>query len=312
MKKVLGIILSIFLLFSCHQPNLRIYLVENNTIIPTSKVFDSTSEILKFGAIGSEKPISNEIPYNIYQIGGYTNEQINNSKIKKVYFKFFTNEIAFIVANNGSPLEIHEVHEYIKDYNPKSEFNVVQQEHSLSLGITLKAISKDYMELLLKKRAYDDILNNNEYTFYFNNGYLSSYILSNRLNKNAKNWKQDKISKSFLRCEKRAQIYRGKNTPEYFAEINSQSNARAMIPHWDWNEYAKFHTSNSGDINFKMLHVAHYGGKIILPEFKAINYGRYELKNEYNQGSNKRTIYKINRAHFTFDDQGELKNSTIY
>ena len=55
--------------------------------------------------------------------------------------------------------------------------------------------------------------------------------------------------------------------------------------------------------------VAHYNEPISLSEFKDINFGRFDLIDEFTEGNYKRTTYKVNQTYFTFSENGKLENT---
>ena len=257
--------------------------------------------------------ITKSLGYNTDQIYSYSNYD-KMDDIIFVGFKLFSNDIAFVLKNGSvDKLSISNVQKYIGKYNWEKEFPPNKIQSTLDDCIKNKSIKIDFIAKIfdIKKYNGNSILNIPKlgYNLRFQNNLLVGYSSNDGLNKWAKDWKENNYS-VFEDYEKEAQKYWGSNKAAIINEINIQADAFARTPNGFRNEYIKFHKSPYNNVNFKMLLVAHYGEKISKKEFLTINYGRYELVDEYNSKDNyKRTTYKVNKTFYTFSAGGELIDS---
>ena len=257
--------------------------------------------------------ITKSLGYNTDQIYSYSNYD-KMDDIIFVGFKLFSNNIAFVLKNGSvDKLSMSDVQEYIGKFNWRKEFPPYKIQSKLDDCIKNRSIKIDFIAKIfgIKKYNSNSILNIPElgYNLRFQNKLLVGYSSNDGLNKWAKEWKENNYT-VFEDYEKEARQYWGSNKAAIINEINVQADAFARTPNGFRNEYIKFHTSPYNNVNFKMLLVAHYGEKISKKEFLTINYGRYELVDEYNSKDNyKRTTYKVNKTFYTFSADGELIDS---
>ena len=99
------------------------------------------------------------------------------------------------------------------------------------------------------------------YELFFKNGILVNYKSSDGLNKWSREWKISKIS-VFDSYYREAQYYLKEDVNAIIYEINEQADAFSKIPYGNLNEYIDFHKTKFGNVNYKMLMVAHYNEKI--------------------------------------------------
>lgn len=278
--------------------------------IPTADGFTKhkiDTKILSFNMI------TQRLGYNTDQLYAYSDYD-KMDDIIFVGFEIFSNNIVFVLKSGSiDKLSKSDVEKYLGDYNWKKEFSAYRIQSTLDDCIKNKSIKVDFIAKIfgIKKYNSNSTLNIPElgYNLRFKNNVLVEYSSSDGLNKWAKEWKENNYS-VFVSYKKEAQKYWGSNEEAIINEINIQADAFANTPNAWRNEYIKFHTSPYGNVNFKMLLVAHYNEKVSKQEFLTINYGRYELVDEFNTNdSYKRTTYKVNNTFYTFSENGELINS---
>lgn len=259
---------------------------------------------------------------NICKFLGYNTEQSHSymdfdkigGDIITVIFKTFTESVICVITNDEvEVLSKEEVNKYLINFSFSEEYDAYQIESILSDGIKNNSLTSDFFEEIF---VVSSIEKNGSYTapiigyeLKFTNGKLSSFNSSDGLNKWAKEWK-NKNPSVYSKYEQEANKFWGEDKNKILNEINVQADAYARTPDAAGNEYTNFHRTLGGVVNYKMLLVAHYNEKINLSEFKEVNYGRYEIVDEFNEsGGYKRTTYKVNEALFTFNETGELVNS---
>lgn len=280
------------------------------------KVFIPKGDDYVIANIQNKSPTIREIckslGYNSDQFYTYNNFNIKDSKIFIVIFKVFTDDLICAIPNeNVNSITQKDIDNYLTNFNLKDEFDSYDIESTLEDGVKNKSLSKEFISEVFNTTISDNnsfIAVEIGYELHFKNGVLSSYNSTDGLNKWAKSWKNE-MPERYRKYYNEASRYQT-NEADILRELNAQADAFANTPNGVRNEYIKFHTNDSGTINYKMLIVAHYNKTMNLKEFKMINKGRYELSNEFNDQDNyKRTTYRVNKGLYTFDENGKLINS---
>lgn len=251
--------------------------------------------------------------YNSEQFYSYNDFYHKESKVISIAFKVFTDDIICIITEDTvDSITQKDVDKYLLNFNLSDEFDSYDIESALEDGVKYKSLTKKFLSEIFNKSLS---LNENSfiamkigYELHFENEILTNYNTSDGLNKWAKGWKNEMLER-YKKYYKVASLYND-NQMDIINEINIQADAFSRIPYGVQNEYIKFHMTDEGTVNYKMLLVAHYKVKINLQEFKAINNGRYKLSNEFNdQDGYKRTTYRVNNGLYTFDENGKLVNT---
>ncbi|WP_115460659.1 hypothetical protein [Winogradskyella aurantiaca] len=250
--------------------------------------------------------------YNPEQFYTYNDFDLKDSKVFIVIFKSFSDKIICVLTEDTvESIEQKDVSNYLVNFNLKDDFDSYDVESTLEDGVKNKSLSNDFIgEVFNNQISENDSFVAVEfgYELNFKNGVLTSYNSSDGLNKWAKSWKNE-MPERYREYYNEASRHQTDET-DILKELNAQADAFANTPYGVMNEYIKFHTNESGIVNYKMLLVAHYNQTIKLDEFKLINKGRYELSNEFNDQDNyKRTTYRVNKGLYSFDEKGDLINS---
>jgi len=256
--------------------------------------------------------ICNYLGYNSEQYYMYYDYDLKDNAILFVIFKAFTSDIICILTDESiNTLSQKNVDSYLVNYDLSKDFNSYDIENKLKDGVKNKSLSKEFLSDVFNNPISDNdsfVAVEIGYELHFKNGVLTSYNPSDGLNKWAKSWKNE-MPERYRKYYNEASRYQTNET-DILKELNAQADAFANTPDGVMNEYIKFHTNNSGIVNYKMLLVAHYNQTMNIDEFKLINKGRYELSNEFNDQDNyKRTTYRVNKGLYTFDEKGKLINS---
>jgi hypothetical protein len=266
--------------------------------------------------VKNKQPSINDIckflGYNSDQFYSYSDFSNEESKVFIVIFRVFTSDIiCAITENTVSGITKNDVNSFLSNFNQEEEFNSYDIENTLKDGVKNKSLSSKFLSEVFHNQISDNesfVAVEIGYELHFKNGVLSSYNSSDGLNKWAKNWKNE-LPERYRKYYNEASRYQNNET-DIFKELNAQADAFANTPDGVRNEYMKFHTNDSGIVNYKMLLVAHYNQIMNIAEFKLINKGRYELSNEFNDQDNyKRTTFRVNKGLYTFDEKGKLINS---
>tara|TARA_R110002051_G_C8628537_1_gene484411 strand:+ start:69 stop:989 length:921 start_codon:yes stop_codon:yes gene_type:complete len=250
--------------------------------------------------------------YNSEEFYTYNDFDLKNSKVFIVIFKSFSDKIICVLTEDTvESIEQKDVDNYLINFNLKDDFDSYDVESTLEDGVKNKSLSKEFLSDVFNNPISDNdsfVAVEIGYELHFKNGVLTSYNPSDGLNKWAKSWKNE-MPERYRKYYNEASRYQTNETV-ILKELNAQADAFANTPDGVMNEYIKFHTNNSGIVNYKMLLVAHYNQTMNIDEFKLINKGRYELSNEFNDQDNyKRTTYRVNKGLYTFDEKGKLINS---
>ncbi len=252
--------------------------------------------------------------YNTDQIHNYMDLDKLDGNITAVIFKIFSESIICVITNDSiKSLSKNDVNKYLSKFSFKEEFDSYETESILSEGIKNKSLTVKFISEIFNKSNVGAngsfIATEIGYELKFKNNILVGYKSSDGLNRWAKEWKSNNLE-IFESYRMTAKKYWGKNEPKILNEINTQADAYARTPKGAGNEYLEFHRNGEGIINFKMLLVTHYNEKINLSEFKEINFGRYQIVNEFNDPNGyKRTTYQVDKSMYTFDEKGKLINS---
>jgi len=250
--------------------------------------------------------------YNSEEFYTYNDFDLKNSKVFIVIFKSFSDKIICVLTEDTvESIEQKDIDNYLVNFNLKDDFDSYDVESTLEDGVKNKSLSKEFLSEVFNNPISDNdsfVAVEIGYELHFKNGVLTSYNPSDGLNKWAKSWKNE-MPERYRKYYNEASRYQT-NEMDILKELNAQADAFANTPDGVMNEYIKFHTNNSGIVNYKMLLVAHYNQTMNIDEFKLINKGRYELSNEFNDQDNyKRTTYRVNKGLYTFDEKGKLINS---
>jgi hypothetical protein len=256
---------------------------------------------------------------NISKFLGFNKEQFytysaysSKNHIYEIAFKSFTDKIIY-VATDGTinSLTQKDIDNYLVNYNLNDDFSSYDVESTLEDGVKNKSLSKEFLSEVFNNEISDSdsfVAVEIGYELHFKNGILYSYNSSDGLNKWAKSWKNE-MPERYKKYYNEASRHQTSET-DILKELNAQADAFANTPYGVRNVYIKFHTNDSGIVNYKMLLIAHYNQTMNLDEFKLINKGRYELSNEFNDQDNyKRTTYRVNKGLYSFDEKGNLINS---
>ncbi|MGO4920637.1 hypothetical protein [Maribacter spongiicola] len=254
------------------------------------------------------------LSYNSEEFYTYNDFDLKDNKIFIVIFKSFSNKIICVLTEDiVDSIEQKDVDSYLVNFNFKDDFNSYDIESTLEDGVKNRSLSKEFLSEVLDIPITDSdsfIAIEIGYELHFKNDILSSYNPSDGLNKWTKSWKNE-TPERYRKYYNEASRHQTNDT-DILKELNTQSDAFANTPDGVRNEYIKFHTSNSGIVNYKMLLVSHYNVTINIDEFKLINKGRYELSNEFkDQGNYRRTTFRVNKGLYTFDEKGKFINSYI-
>ena len=250
--------------------------------------------------------------YNSEEFYTYNDFDLKNSKVFIVIFKSFSDKIICVLTEDTvESIEQKDIDNYLVNFNLKDDFDSYDVASTLEDGVKNKSLSKEFLSEVFNNPISDNdsfVAVEIGYELHFKNGVLTSYNPSDGLNKWAKSWKNE-MPERYRKYYNEASRYQT-NEMDILKELNAQADAFANTPDGVMNEYIKFHTNNSGIVNYKMLLVAHYNQTMNIDEFKLINKGRYELSNEFNDQDNyKRTTYRVNKGLYTFDEKGKLINS---
>lgn len=256
--------------------------------------------------------ICNYFGYNSEQYYMYYDYDLKDNAILFVIFKAFTSDIICVLTDDSiNLLSQKDVHSYLVNYYLSEDFNSYDIENKLKDGVKNKSLSSEFLSEVFNSQISDNdsfVAVEIGYELHFKNGVLSSFNSSDGLNKWGKSWKNE-MPERYREYYNEASLHQTNET-DILKELNAQADALANTPDGVRNEYIKFHTNDNGIVNYKMLLVAHYNQAMNIDEFKLINKGRYELSNEFNdQGSYKKTTYRVNKGLYTFDMKGKLINS---
>lgn len=250
--------------------------------------------------------------YNSEQFYTYNDFDLKDSKVFIIIFKSFSDKIICVLTEDTvESIEQKDVDNYLVNYNLKDDFDSYDVESTLEDGVKNKSLSKEFLSKVFNNQISENdsfVAVEIDYELHFKNGVLTSYNPSDGLNKWAKSWKNE-MPELYREYYNEASRHQTKET-DILKELNTQANAFANTPDGVMNEYIKFHTNDSGIVNYKMLLAAHYNQTMNIDEFKLINKGRYQLSNEFNDQDNyKRSTYRVNKGLYTFDEKGKLINS---
>ena len=303
MKLTLLITILLFFGIESHASGLKTFVPKENGYVSVEiKVeIESLNNIVKFLGYNSEE----------YYI--YTDFDLKDSKVYIVIFKSFSDKIICVLTEDTvESIEQKDVDNYLVNFNLKDDFGSYVVESTLEDGVKNKSLSKEFLSEVFNNQISDSdsfVAVEIGYELHFKNGVLSSYNTSDGLNKWAKSWKNEIPEAYYRKYYSEASRYQTNET-DILKELNAQADAWANAPEGFRNEYIKYHTNDSGVVNYKMLLVAHYNVTMNIDEFKLINKGRYELSNEFNSQDNyKRTTFRVNKGLYTFDEKGKLINS---
>lgn len=301
MKLKLLIVILLFCGIKSYASGIKIFVPINNGYeeVEIKVETKSANNICKFLGFNKEQ---------FYTYSAYSSK----NHIYEIAFKSFTDKIIYVATDDTiNSLTQKDIDNYLVNYNLKDEFSSYDIERTLEDGVKNKSLSKEFLSNVFNKALSDNnsfIALEIGYELHFENGFLSSYNSSDGLNKWAKGWKNT-MPERYHKYYNEASRYQTKEK-DILYELNAQADAFASIPNGVYNEYIKFHTNDSGIVNYKMLLVAHYNQPMDIDEFKLINRGRYELSNEFSDQDNyKRTTYRVNKGLYTFDEKGKLINS---
>jgi hypothetical protein len=256
--------------------------------------------------------ICKSLGYNHDQFYSYNDYEIKDSKVFIIIFKVFTDDIICVIPDdNVGYITQKDIDNYLVNFNLKYEFDSYDIESTLEDGVKNRSLSKEFISEVFNTTISDK----NSFTaveigyeLHFKNDMIISYNSSDGLNKWAKSWKNE-FPERYRTYYNESNSYQTDET-DILKELNTQADAFSNTPNGVKNEYIKFHTNDSGTVNYKMLLVAHYNQKMNLNEFKLINKGRYELSNEFSDQDNyKRTTFRVNKGLYTFNEKGKLINS---
>jgi hypothetical protein len=303
MKKIL-IISLIFFYSNLIAGEFKTFVLKDNNYIETKINVEvkSINNICKF------------LGYNSEEFYTYSNYKNKNSKIVTIILKSFSNKIICVLTDDiVNSLSQSEVDEYMQSFDIKKDLSTYSIEKDLQDAIEKKSLKLEFLSDIFNVKNIDKngsfIAPSIGYELFFENGILVDYKSSDGLNKWSREWKTSRTSvyDSFY---KEAKYYLKDDENAIINEINEQADAFSKIPYGNLNEYIEFHKTKFGNINYKMLLVAHYNEKINIDEFKKINFSRYELINEFTaENGYKNTTYKVNKTLYTFDENGNLNNS---
>jgi hypothetical protein len=302
MKLKLLIAILLFCGIKSHASGFKTFVPKENGYVPVEIKVEkkSINNICKF------------LGYNSEEFYTYNDFDLKDSKVFIVIFKSFSDKIICVLTEDTvESIEQKDVDNYLVNFNLKDDFDSYDVESTLEDGVKNKSLSKEFLSEVFNNQISDSdsfVAVEIGYELHFKNGVLSSYNPSDGLNKWAKSWKNE-IPERYRKYYSEASRYQTKET-DILKELNAQADAFANTPEGVRNEYIKFHTNNSGVVNYKMLLVAHYNETMNIDEFKLINKGRCELSNEFNDKDNyKRTTFRVNKGLYTFDEKGKLINS---
>jgi len=302
MKLKLLIAILLFFGIKSYASGFKIFVPKEDGYVPVEIKVEkkSINNICKF------------LGYNSEEFYTYNDFDLKNSKVFIVIFKSFSDKIICVLTEDTvESIEQKDVDNYLVNFNLKDDFDSYDVESTLEDGVKNKSLSKEFLSEVFNNPISDNdsfVAVEIGYELHFKNGVLTSYNPSDGLNKWAKSWKNE-MPERYRKYYNEASRYQTNET-DILKELNAQADAFANTPDGVMNEYIKFHTNNSGIVNYKMLLVAHYNQTMNIDEFKLINKGRYELSNEFNDQDNyKRTTYRVNKGLYTFDEKGKLINS---
>ena len=303
MKKIL-IISLIFFYSNLIAGEFKTFVLKDNNYIETKINVEvkSINNICKF------------LGYNSVEFYTYSKHINKNSKIVTVILKSFSDKIICVLTDDSvETLSKKEVDDYMLSFDIKKDLSTYSIEKDLQDGIEKKTLKLEFLMDIFNVKDVDIngsfVASSIGYELFFQNGILVNYNSSDGLNKWSREWKTSRTSvyDSYYR---EAKYYLKDDINSIIYEINEQADAFSKIPNGNLNEYIDFHKTKFGNVNYKMLIVAHYNEKIDIAEFKKINFGRYELINEFTADNGyKSTIYKVNKTLYTFDEKGNLTNS---
>jgi len=201
----------------------------------------------------------------------------------------------------------------MQNFNLKKDLSTYSIESYLKDGVANKSLSLKFLSEVFNVNGIDKngsfIANSIGYELKFKDEILVEYNSSDGLNKWSREWKNSR-PKTFSSYFDEAKYYFKNDEASIINEINIQADAFSRLPNGNLNEYIKFHKTDFGNINYKMILIAHYNEKIELEDFKKLNYGRYKLTDEFtDKNGYKRTTYKLNKTLCTFDENGILVNT---
>lgn len=303
MKKIIGI--GILLILSTQLSIGQGW----NVFVPQNGSFVKKNINLKVQSINI---IAKYLGYNTDQIESYYDGE--DDKISMVVFKVFTNDIIFVLAHDSvANLSAEWVEDYLWDYDFNEVYDSYKREGILTNGIKNKSFTVDFLAKVLNEKSVGPnglmLAKSIGYNLQFKDGFLVKFNSFDGLNKWARSWKLEQ-NETYSSYENAAQKYWQGNNEKILNEINIQADAWSRTPEAARNEYIKFHRTMEGTINYKMLLVAHYNDDISLKTFKEINFGRYELVDEFTSSDNyKRTTYKVDEALYTFSEEGKIVSS---
>ena len=285
------------------------YVQSQHVFIPKNNIY--VKKVIKVKEM-SINNIANYLGYNKDEYYFYFNYKKKEEKISAVLLKSFTDSIICVITDESLlDLISNRIDNYMVDFNYDEEFGASQIESTLEDGVKNKSLTYSFLCRVLGVKKTANGINSNfisnkiGYKLFFKNGILINYTSSDGLNKWAKDWKNS-YPDTYKNYYDEAKIYHGSDEKAIIDEINIQADAFASVPSAYSNEYIGFHYTKQGNVNFKMILIAHYNDKVNIDEFKKINFGRYELIKEYTENNYKRTTYLVNKTLCTFDEAGKL------
>lgn len=303
MKKLIIILLTFFS-FQMFAGGFKTFVLKENKYVETDIKVEvkSINNICKYLGYNSEE---------FYTYEDYKNKE---SKIVTVVLKSFSSIIICVLTDDVvETLSKKDVDNYMLNFNIKKDLRTYSIERDLKDGINNKSLSLKFLSEVFNVNGIDKngsfVATSIGYELKFKDGILVEYYSSDGLNKWSREWKHSK-PKTFNSYFDEAKFYHKDDETSIINEINIQADAFSKIPNGNLNEYIKFHKTDFGNINYKMILISHYNEEIKLEDFKRINFGRYSLTNEFtDKNGYKRTTYKLNKTLYTFDENEKLVNA---
>lgn len=232
-----------------------------------------------------------------------------------VCFKVMTDNIICVITNDGRINLTNEyLQNYLKDFDFKNEYNLYSMERDLDTAIFERNFSIQFVAeaLELQYSPTDKMLHSHRYNynFFFEDGYLVRYEISDGYNREAKELKQRNYN-LFQAIELHAKKYHGNNDVAIINEINIQSKAMMNIPSMIKNPFLQEFQNYDGTYNYQMLLVTKYQNtqyeqKICYKDCKCICHNELHYEGIKEEGFDKYIIYKYRDYYLTFYENGEF------
>lgn len=254
-----------------------------------------------FPGDGSINSIIISCGYELSQI--HTVFLFDSKYLEYIGVKVFSKDLVFAkVKQEKCPIDLRILKNEIDKIDWDNEYSSHIVLDILNKGIETKSLSLEFLNSVLElKKEGDSLYHVPNFDLYLNFRYgkLENFTSFNWLNADSK-WLKKVNNVMFDAILKEAIQYHS-NEIEAMEEVNLQCWAIRNIPNAIKNEFIPLHIKSNRNINFYNLLASHYDSNIYIDDFKAVNKGRFILRNEIS--------LEVDKFLFRFDQNGFLQVS---